>query len=77
VKDVFDHTKSDAAWAKLDSLDPLDPEYMTAVKEYLDASKEEDKKALKKLRELEAAEEEDRNSPDDPCDSGFMEDIST
>lgn len=53
MKDVFNHSRSDAAWDKLDSLDPLDPGYDAAVESYLAIQHEENQEGLEKLRELE------------------------
>ena len=79
MKDVFDHSESNALWEKLDSMDFLDPGYTDMVKKYLAVSKTENDAAMEELRDLQAkalglaAEDE----PEDPCDEEFMEEIST
>ena len=55
MKDVFDHSRSDAAWKKFSKMDPFnDPGYEPALEEYLRINHEENQGALEKLRELEA-----------------------
>jgi hypothetical protein len=53
-EDVFDHSGSDEAWAKMSNLDHDDPRYKALVEVYLQLQHEENEVALEKLRELEA-----------------------
>ena len=53
-EDVFDHSRSDAAWKELSDLHDGDPRYEALVELYLKIQHEENEEALEMLRSLEA-----------------------